>query len=196
MPCLYGLLPLMLCEAKMVFIQYNGIPQEPVLYAHGVLSCDGCFVHVQSRMWLILVLLCAAILVWSLRSRVEQFESPTRKGTFYSPEGGRLGEFDVEIAKSPEDIRQGFMNRTHIPHNRAMMFYVKEGPQSFWMKNTPVSLDILYLNTQYQVINIHSNTTPFSETLLPSEGPATYVIEVVGGTANRLGITPGSVWLV
>jgi uncharacterized membrane protein (UPF0127 family) len=197
--CLYGQQTNTLCGATMVFIKYIGIPQEPVLNAHGVPSSAGCSVPVQigptSRMWwILLVLLCA--LLWGLVVRVEQFESPTRKGTFFSPEGGRLGEFDVEIANSPKEIRQGFMYRTHIPHNRAMMFYVEEQPQSFWMKHTPVSLDILYLNSQYQVMNIHSNTTPFSEAPLPSEGPAAYVIEVVGGTANRLGIIPGSVWQI
>jgi uncharacterized membrane protein (UPF0127 family) len=187
----------------MTHTGYAGILLGHGLNVHGPRLSAGCCarvlpqIHSKSRMWLYAIcIVCAVILVWNLVSRIEQFESPIRKGTFFSPEGGRLGEFDVEIAKSPEDIRQGFMHRRHIPHNRAMMFYVKEGPQSFWMKNTPVSLDILYLNSQYQVMNIHSNTTPYSEALLPSDGPATYVIEVVGGTADRLGITPGSFWRI
>lgn len=75
---------------------------------------------------------------------------------------------------------------------KGMLFiFQNEEPQSFWMKNTVIPLDIMFVNSKKEIIKIHKSTTPFSEKSLPSEKPAIYVVEVNGGFADKYGIKEG-----
>ena len=67
--------------------------------------------------------------------------------------------------------------------------------QSFWMKNTYVGLDIIYISSEGGVVSIQANAQPFNESPLPSEGPAKIVLELPAGTCAKVGITPGMNWI-
>jgi uncharacterized membrane protein (UPF0127 family) len=101
-------------------------------------------------------------------------------------------KFDIEIADNDESRMQGLMYRKSMAENQAMLFLFDYcSPQSFWMKNTHISLDIIYVNDKFEVVSIQKNTIPFSEASLPSFKPAQYVIEVNAGLSDKLGICEG-----
>jgi uncharacterized membrane protein (UPF0127 family) len=100
--------------------------------------------------------------------------------------------FAVEMALTPEEQARGLMYRRSLPEGRGMLFDFKsERELTFWMKNTYVSLDIIFIRGDGTILRIAANTTPLSEKMIPSGGPARAVLEVVAGTARKLGIAPG-----
>lgn len=97
--------------------------------------------------------------------------------------------FQIEIAKSPEEWRKGLMFRQKLAPNEGMLFWGEETePRSFWMKNTYVSLDILFLDENGKILHIAENATPLSETPIPSTKPARHVLEILGGRSKELGL--------
>jgi uncharacterized membrane protein (UPF0127 family) len=108
------------------------------------------------------------------------------------PQQGEAVHVTVELANTEEKRQFGLMYRTDLPEMQGMLFlFPREGPLAFWMKNTPRSLDIIYINAAHTIVSIARNTTPFSEKNLPSEKPAQFVLEVNGGFCQRHGITEG-----
>ncbi len=108
------------------------------------------------------------------------------------PLGGAPVEVRVEIVATPESRARGLMFRESLTPGTGMLFIFPETrPLSFWMRNTPISLDILYLDPSGTIINIHRNTTPYSEKSLPSERPARFVLEVPGGYCAQVGVRAG-----
>ena len=100
--------------------------------------------------------------------------------------------FEVELALTPQQQGQGLMFRQSLPPNGGMLFiFPRERPASFWMKNTPLSLDIIFIRADGTIANIAAQTEPFSEESLPSDGPVKSVLEVKGGTAAQLSIRAG-----
>jgi uncharacterized membrane protein (UPF0127 family) len=100
--------------------------------------------------------------------------------------------FAVEMASTPEEQAKGLMFRRELPEGQGMLFdFHKERPASFWMKNTYIPLDMIFIRGDGRILRIAENTVPLSETLVPSGGPVRAVLEVIGGTAKKLGITPG-----
>src|SRR5690606_6225670 len=86
----------------------------------------------------------------------------------------------------------GHMHRKELAPGLGMLFdFEREGPISMWMKNTYVSLDMIFIRGDGRIARIAENTTPLSEAVIPSGGSVTAVLEVVAGTARRLGIAPG-----
>ncbi len=103
-----------------------------------------------------------------------------------------IRKIEIELAESDEERMQGMMYRRSMDDNKGMLFiFETEEPQSFWMKNTIIPLDIMFVNAKKEIIKIHKSTTPFSEKSYPSEKPATYVVEVSGGFADKYGIKEG-----
>ncbi len=103
-----------------------------------------------------------------------------------------LQQIDIEIVKDEEAVRQGLMYRKSMEENQGMLFIMPSmGPQSFWMKNTYIPLDILFINHNRQIVTIHKNTTPFSETGLPSTQNAQFIVEVNAGYCDKHGIKVG-----
>jgi uncharacterized membrane protein (UPF0127 family) len=100
--------------------------------------------------------------------------------------------FAVEMAVTPEDQARGLMFRRELPEGQGMLFdFQREQPATFWMKNTYVSLDMIFIRADGRILRIAENTVPLSEALVPSGGPVRAVLEVVAGTARKLGIAPG-----
>lgn len=107
---------------------------------------------------------------------------------------GRSYRFQAEIADNEAERAQGLMNRPSLPEDRAMLFlFPDEAPRGFWMKNTQIPLDILYLNRRGEIVSIVRGAVPLSEATVPSGAPAAAVLEINGGLADRLGVAPGDV---
>ena len=97
---------------------------------------------------------------------------------------------DAEIVDTPRKRAKGLMFREDLSEGQGMIFvFQKEARQSFWMKNTPLSLDILFFDAEGQFINGHYHTVPFSKDSLRSDRPAQYAIEILAGEAKRLGLS-------
>ena len=112
---------------------------------------------------------------------------------FMDENGKELSKLEIEIVDNEADRRQGLMYRKSMPEHRGMLFVFEEQqPQAFWMKNTLMPLDIIYVNDKNVVVSIPKNTTPFSEKSLPSEKPALYVVETNAGYTAKMGIKEGT----
>ncbi|MEO8209610.1 MAG: DUF192 domain-containing protein [bacterium] len=111
---------------------------------------------------------------------------------FIKKDGSIIKKIDIEIADNDDKRSQGLMYRRSMDEGRGMLFlFDKESPQGFWMKNTVIPLDIIYVNAKKEIVKIHKNTTPFSEKDLPSEKPTLYVVEVIGGYTDKYGVKEG-----
>jgi uncharacterized protein len=100
--------------------------------------------------------------------------------------------FTVEIADTEAAREKGLMFRKKLPEGEGMLFdFHREQEVSFWMKNTYIPLDMIFIQGSGRILRIAENAKPLSTDLIPSEGPVLAVLEVIGGTAHRLGIAPG-----
>lgn len=101
-------------------------------------------------------------------------------------------DFHVEIAKTQSQQAQGLMFRRSMPPDAGMLFvYDTPQPASFWMKNTFIPLDMLFIGADGRIVNIRARTVPQSLTPVTSAGKVLAVLELNGGTTARLGITAG-----
>ena len=100
--------------------------------------------------------------------------------------------FTVEWATEPEATTCGLMFREEMAADHGMIFdFFREGPRSFWMMNTFISLDMVFIREDGTVVNVAEHTTPRSPASVPSTGPARYVLELNAGTADRIGLGAG-----
>jgi uncharacterized membrane protein (UPF0127 family) len=101
--------------------------------------------------------------------------------------------FTVEIADTPQTRAQGLMFRKSLPADAGMLFDF-ERPQrvAFWMKNTLIPLDMLFVDARGRILGVHADAAPLSLASIESPAPVRAVIEIAGGTAARLGIKPGA----
>lgn len=112
--------------------------------------------------------------------------------TIRAPSG--LFRFEVEVADDAAERASGLMHRADLPRFGGMLFlYEREEEVSFWMKNTLIPLDMIFLDATGTVRHVHAHARPGDLTPIPSQGPALAVLEVNGGLAAELGIGPGSV---
>jgi uncharacterized protein len=106
--------------------------------------------------------------------------------------GNEKIKIDIEIAATEYKRQLGLMNRKSMEENEGMLFiFNEERLQSFWMLNTLISLDIMFVNKEKKIVTIHKNTTPLSQQSYPSSEPSIYVVEVVGGFSDKNNILPG-----
>ncbi len=111
---------------------------------------------------------------------------------FFDSQKRPVADIVIEIAETEAARTQGLMGRTSIAENEGMLFiFPEEEERSFWMANTPLPLDIIFVNSAFTIVKIHMRTTPYSEESLPSEKPAKYVVEVNAGFCNKFGIQEG-----
>jgi uncharacterized membrane protein (UPF0127 family) len=106
--------------------------------------------------------------------------------------GQAVVSLDIEIADDDYSRERGLMYRTWLPEQAGMFFiFNKEEYRSFWMKNTRLSLDILFIDATGKINTIHAYTIPYAEASLPSKAPARYVLEVNAGFCDNHGIREG-----
>ena len=106
--------------------------------------------------------------------------------------GGSAYKFEVEVVTTPDTRAQGLMFRKSMAANAGMLFiYPGEQAVSFWMKNTLIPLDMLFLKADGSIAHIAHNAVPMDETPIDSGAAVKAVLEVNGGTANALGIKEG-----
>lgn len=119
-------------------------------------------------------------------------ESATADTVLLQPSKGAAVPVEVELATTPETRQLGLMYRDRLDPGKGMLFvFPKAAPQSFWMKNTRIPLDILFLDDAGRIVRMHERTTPFSEASLPSGAPVRFVLEVPGGYSAGVGLREG-----
>lgn len=103
--------------------------------------------------------------------------------------------FSVELATNNASREHGLMMRTTLAGDHAMLFvFQDEQPRAFWMKNTLIPLDILYFDSDHQLVSVQRNVPPCKAdpcAIYPSDGPARYVLELPAGTARTIGAQVG-----
>lgn len=105
-----------------------------------------------------------------------------------------LHKVNIEVSDEDRERAQGLMYRSHMGDDQGMIFiFPRSEPQSFWMKNTKIPLDIIYINEQNEIVKIYKQTKPFNTTSLPSGKNAMYVVEINGGLTDKYGISEGDV---
>jgi uncharacterized membrane protein (UPF0127 family) len=103
-----------------------------------------------------------------------------------------LTSFQVEVARSDRQREYGLMCRKALAPDRGMLFvFPKATPQMFWMRNTLIPLDIIYIGENGRVVSISRNVQPLDESGAPSAGPAKFVLELAAGRAAQIGLLPG-----
>ena len=99
---------------------------------------------------------------------------------------------EAEYARSPAERERGLMERTEMAADHGMLFRFDDFRRHcLWMKNTPLPLDMIFIDADGVIARIAEDTTPFSETIIPSVAPVRYVLELNGGTAAQRGIAAG-----
>lgn len=98
----------------------------------------------------------------------------------------------IEVARTPDQQALGLMFRTGLPDDKGMLFPHDEPRESsMWMRNTYIPLDMVFIRADGTVHRIEKRTEPFSERVIPSNGPVAAVLEIAGGVADKLGLKPG-----
>jgi uncharacterized membrane protein (UPF0127 family) len=129
------------------------------------------------------LILCAFATDAARAAKMETLEIVTKTG---------VQVFTVEIATTDKERETGLMYRKQLPEGQGMLFDFRPEQQvSMWMKNTYVSLDMIFIRADGRILRIAENTEPMSTRIIASGGPVTGVLEVVAGTAKKLGIEPG-----
>lgn len=154
----------------------------------------------MKRIWIPLI---AASTLLQLTACKEKVETTTlTKEVSFTKEGelrllksatdSVVAQLDIEIADDDYQTETGLMYRKSMPTNQAMLFIFKEeGMLAFYMKNTEFPLDIVYVNKNLEIVGIHKNAQPFSETSLPSDALALYVLEINAGLSDQWGLAIG-----
>jgi uncharacterized protein len=141
----------------------------------------------RARLWMpvaAVVVFCAfATFSGAQAAVVEPLEIVTKSG---------VQVFSVEVATTEEEKTTGLMYRKELPDGQGMLFDFSPPQEvSMWMKNTYISLDMIFIRADGRILRIAENTEPLSTKIIPSEGLASGVLEVIAGTAKKYGIKPG-----
>lgn len=111
---------------------------------------------------------------------------------FLNAKGDTITQVAIEVADNEGETTQGLMFRKKMELQQAMLFvFPDEAPRSFWMKNTHISLDIIYVAADGSIVSSQNYATPYAETSLPSEKPAKYVVEVNAGFWDKYKLQKG-----
>ena len=139
-------------------------------------------------------LLCFAglcVLGWSYRSRTAPAGTVALNVLTIDTKAGPK-TFKIEVARTNEQQATGLMFRTKLAEDEGMLFPHDEPREvTMWMRNTYIPLDMVFIRTDGVVHRIEANTEPMSERVIASNGPVGSVLEIAGGMAAKLGISPG-----
>ncbi|WP_068089552.1 DUF192 domain-containing protein [Polycladidibacter stylochi] len=106
---------------------------------------------------------------------------------------GNSISFNCEVAQTPKQLARGLMFRKKLPENNGMLFvFDKADEQLFWMKNTAIPLDIIFIRADKKVHHIAQNTVPYSKKVISSRGAIKYVLEINAGLSKEHSIIVGS----
>lgn len=148
------------------------------------------------RLSLFLILLCISCTgeqTQQSKPLVERTLKYERSVHILSERGDTLSTLRVAIADTDESRQAGLMNVRSLPENHGMLFvFDHQQPLSFWMANTPLSLDILYADSSGTIVRIHRHTQPYSDRSLGSGEPALYALETLAGFAMEHDIQVGT----
>jgi uncharacterized protein len=140
----------------------------------------------RARIWALAVaafVLCAMIGSGAQAASVQPLEIVTKNG---------VQVFSVEMATTEQEKETGLMYRKELADGKGMLFdFSPEQEVSMWMKNTYISLDMIFIRADGRILRIAENTEPMSTRIIPSRGLAKGVLEVIAGTARKYGIEPG-----
>jgi uncharacterized membrane protein (UPF0127 family) len=118
---------------------------------------------------------------------------PTVNLTFTSPTGEKTQSFLMEVAATQESRTRGLMFRRSLDSDKGMLFlFPKPGRLSFWMKNTFIPLDMVFVSSDWRVVGSLENVPPQTETPRMVEADSQYVLEFAAGTVKRLGVLAGA----
>ena len=134
----------------------------------------------------------AAALAWTAAARFvpPALADPLEPLTISTQTGDHA--FSVEIAATPTTRERGLMDRRFMPMDRGMLFeFERDEPVAFWMKNTYIPLDMVFIAHNGAVTRIVHRAEPLSETAIPSGGPCAAVLELNGGVAAQIGLRTG-----
>ncbi len=155
------------------------ICHNKVIFKESMHSRPVCLAHLSLTVWLLPLL-------------ISLFACGSDPRVFISARGG--GEFAVrvEVADTPAKRDLGLQYRRELGDQQGMLFlFPAERKQSFWMKNTPLSLDIIFIGSHRRIVGIIHETVPFSTASLSVSAPSQFVLEVKGGLTRRQGIEVG-----
>src|SRR6185437_10211927 len=141
--------------------------------------------HLRAWLWLV----ASFIVLWAFgvadarAANVQPLEIVTKNGVHV---------FSVEMATTEQEKETGLMYRKELADGKGMLFdFSPEQEVSMWMKNTYISLDMIFIRADGRILRIAENTEPLSTRIIPSNGLAKGVLEVIAGTAQKYGIQPG-----
>lgn len=153
---------------------------------------------------LVVIVLFSAIYIFKPSERYERAEnqkmkyhSPyrfTKNGelVFQSNEDEFITKIDIEIANTDSKRALGLMFREEMKENQGMLFvFDNEDYRSFWMKNTILPLDMIFVSADFRIVNIRKHTKPYDQSQYTSTKPAKYVVEVNAGFTDKYKIKPG-----
>ncbi len=147
-----------------------------------------------NHMWRLLAVVAMMLLASLLVAAENTMRSPDYAATkiqLLPAPDRQLITFEVRLATTPAQQAYGLMFSPPLAVRTGMLFiFAKDGPRSFWMKNTPISLDLLFFASDGRLVTIIANTEPFSLTARKSQKATQYVLEIGGGEAARLGLGP------
>jgi hypothetical protein len=126
-------------------------------------------------------------------SAAEAAAEPASVSVSVSVAGGRSVPFRVEVARTEPEREQGLMYREHLAPDAGMLFiFDRPSPLTFWMKNTFIPLDMIFIGADRRVVGIVENAEPRTLTARRVPGLSRYVLEINGGLSAKLGILPGA----
>src|ERR1700759_3383739 len=148
---------------------------------------DAVRLRLRARFWLpvaaAIVAFCALSVAPAQAATFEPLEIVTKTG---------VQVFSVEMAATEQEKETGLMYRKELPDGKGMLFdFSPEQQVSMWMKNTYISLDMIFIRADGRILRIAENTEPMSTRIIPSRGQAKGVLEGIAGTAQKYGIAPG-----
>jgi len=136
--------------------------------------------------------LAAPLVFAAACARGQEAEIQFKRSSLVVVASGRDIKFEIELATNDTERARGLMFRKQLGPYEGMLFdFYKEMPVSFWMKNTLIPLDMVFIAADGTVRHVHANAVPLSTDTVPSRFPVRAVLEINGGSAALLGIKPG-----
>lgn len=148
----------------------------------------------------LLLLVCISLLNCKSKNANKNFESIqqdfsfTKEGELYliKATGDTIQKLDIEFARDEYERETGLMHREQMEANQGMLFiFEEEAQRGFFMKNTLIPLDLIYIDSKQKIVSFAENAQPLDETTLPSQVPAQYVLEINAGLSEEWGLDIG-----